>query len=192
MVQAALYQLALEQQGRRIRAPRRRVAHRLRQPRGRSRRGPPHADPARLALRPPRDPRRRRGLAGLGGGQRNRPGSAVHSSSSSRRSCTNSTLSRRRRLSRARGRGNSPATSCTAATASTPRSSARCSGAPSERPRRSSSPPSSRSGVSPPQRSQRAVINDPENGHPGVNGGAKRDHLGGVRRDRLAAAGLSP
>ena len=25
-----------------------------------------------------------------------------------------------------------------------------------------------------------------------VNGGAKRDHLGGVRRDRLAAAGLSP
>ena len=26
----------------------------------------------------------------------------------------------------------------------------------------------------------------------GVNGGAKRDHLGGVRRDRLAAAGLSP
>ncbi len=27
---------------------------------------------------------------------------------------------------------------------------------------------------------------------PSVNGGAKRDHLGGVRRDRLAAAGLSP
>ncbi len=27
---------------------------------------------------------------------------------------------------------------------------------------------------------------------PIVNGGAKRDHLGGVRRDRLAAAGLSP
>ena len=27
---------------------------------------------------------------------------------------------------------------------------------------------------------------------PPVNGGAKRDHLGGVRRDRLAAAGLSP
>ena len=26
----------------------------------------------------------------------------------------------------------------------------------------------------------------------GVNGGAKRDHFGGVRRDRLAAAGLSP
>ena len=25
-----------------------------------------------------------------------------------------------------------------------------------------------------------------------VHGGAKRDHLGGVRRDRLAAAGLSP
>ena len=25
-----------------------------------------------------------------------------------------------------------------------------------------------------------------------VNGGAKRDHRGGVRRDRLAAAGLSP
>ena len=25
-----------------------------------------------------------------------------------------------------------------------------------------------------------------------VNGGAKRDHFGGVRRDRLAAAGLSP
>ena len=25
-----------------------------------------------------------------------------------------------------------------------------------------------------------------------VNGGVKRDHLGGVRRDRLAAAGLSP
>ena len=29
-------------------------------------------------------------------------------------------------------------------------------------------------------------------GEEGVNGGAKRDHLGGVRRDRLAAAGLSP
>ena len=29
-------------------------------------------------------------------------------------------------------------------------------------------------------------------GHLTVNGGAKRDHLGGVRRDRLAAAGLSP
>ena len=29
-------------------------------------------------------------------------------------------------------------------------------------------------------------------GPPYVNGGAKRDHLGGVRRDRLAAAGLSP
>ena len=29
-------------------------------------------------------------------------------------------------------------------------------------------------------------------GDAGVNGGAKRDHLGGVRRDRLAAAGLSP
>ena len=28
--------------------------------------------------------------------------------------------------------------------------------------------------------------------HWAVNGGAKRDHLGGVRRDRLAAAGLSP
>ncbi len=28
--------------------------------------------------------------------------------------------------------------------------------------------------------------------HQSVNGGAKRDHLGGVRRDRLAAAGLSP
>ena len=25
-----------------------------------------------------------------------------------------------------------------------------------------------------------------------VNGGAKRDHRGGVRRDHLAAAGLSP
>ena len=25
-----------------------------------------------------------------------------------------------------------------------------------------------------------------------VNGGARRDHRGGVRRDRLAAAGLSP
>ena len=28
--------------------------------------------------------------------------------------------------------------------------------------------------------------------HEGVNGGAKRDHRGGVRRDHLAAAGLSP
>ena len=53
-------------QGRRIRAARGRIAHRLRQPRGRPRRGPPHADPARLALRPPRDPRRCRGLAAPG------------------------------------------------------------------------------------------------------------------------------
>ena len=33
---------------------------------------------------------------------------------------------------------------------------------------------------------------DTDVAYPGVNGGAKRDHLGGVRRDRLAAAGLSP
>ena len=31
-----------------------------------------------------------------------------------------------------------------------------------------------------------------DNRVPGVNGGAKRDHRGGVRRDHLAAAGLSP
>ena len=44
------------------------------------------------------------------------------------------------------------------------------------------------------------IIGGPQGGDQGagaglgpiVNGGAKRDHLGGVRRDRLAAAGLSP
>ena len=53
-------------ESRRIRAARGRIAHRLRQPRIRPRRRPPDADPARLALRPPRDPRRCRGLVRLG------------------------------------------------------------------------------------------------------------------------------
>ena len=59
-------------QGRRIRAPRGRVAHRLRQPGDRPRRRPPHAHAACLPLRPSRDPGRRRGLARLGCGQRDR------------------------------------------------------------------------------------------------------------------------
>ena len=58
MVQAALYQLVLDRKVGEYELARRRLAHRLRQPRERPRRRPPDADPARLALRPPRDPRR--------------------------------------------------------------------------------------------------------------------------------------
>ena len=41
---------------------------------------------------------------------------------------------------------------------------------------------------------RRLGLNSTNSGKPpsSVNGGAKRDHRGGVRRDRLAAAGLSP
>ena len=63
--------------GRRVRAARGRLADRLQQPRNRPRRRPPHAGPARVALRPPRDSSRRSGLAGLGRREWNRPASPV-------------------------------------------------------------------------------------------------------------------
>ena len=59
-------------QMRRVRVARGRVADCLRQPRKRSRRYPPHADTARIALRSSGDPGRRGGLVQLGCGQRNR------------------------------------------------------------------------------------------------------------------------
>ena len=58
-------------QGRRIRTARRSLADRLRQPRIRPRRRPPHADAAGIALRPSGDQGRCGGLACLGGGERN-------------------------------------------------------------------------------------------------------------------------
>ena len=61
-------------QMRRVRTPRRRRADRLRQPRGRPRRCPPHAVAARLALRPSGDPGRCDGLVRLGCGEWNRSG----------------------------------------------------------------------------------------------------------------------
>ena len=63
-------------QMRRVRTPRRRRADRLRQPRGRPRRRPPHAGAARLALRPSGDPGRCDGLVRLGRGEWNRSGGA--------------------------------------------------------------------------------------------------------------------
>ena len=63
-------------QMRRVRTPRGRRADRLRQPRGRSRRCPPHADAAGLALRPSGDSGRCDGLVFLGRGEWHRPGGA--------------------------------------------------------------------------------------------------------------------
>ena len=59
-------------QMRRVRTPRGRRVDRLRQPRGRSRRRPPHAHTARLAFRPSGNPGRCDGLVFLGRGKWNR------------------------------------------------------------------------------------------------------------------------
>ena len=63
-------------QMRRVRTPRGRRADRLRQPRGRPRRRPPHAGAARLAIRPSGNPGRCGGLVCLGSGEWNRSGGA--------------------------------------------------------------------------------------------------------------------
>ena len=74
--------------------------------------------------------------------------------------CTPSTPNRRRRLSRVRGHGRWSRTSCTAGTASIRSPSGPCSGAPSARPRRSSSRPSCKVWHELPH--PRTVIDDPE------------------------------
>ena len=51
--------------------------------------------------------------------------------------------------------------------------------------------PNAVAGIKPPERDLLIVIDEmPRLGY--VNGGAKRDHYGGVKWDHLAAAGLSP
>ena len=97
MVQAALYQLVLDRKVRRIRTARRSLADRLRQPRIRPRRRPPHADAAGIALRPSGDQGRCGGLAAPGGRRTEfrgrdtflriqmRPGAVARSSTRSRR-----------------------------------------------------------------------------------------------------------
>ena len=70
MVQAALFQLVRDRKCGEYELPEGRLDHGLRQPRQRRRHHPPHADPAGVALRSPRDQGRRARLVRLGGGQR--------------------------------------------------------------------------------------------------------------------------
>ena len=117
-------------QGRRIRASRGRIAHRLRQPRERPRRRPPHADAIGVPLRPSRNQGRRRRLARLGGRQWNRRRGDVL-----RLHAPGAVEQLRSPIRDARlpvpAHGSSQAASCSAGTASTRRSNARSSGAPS-------------------------------------------------------------
>ena len=105
MVQAALYQLVLDRKVGEYKLPEgasliacgnretdRGVVHRM-------------PDPAGLALRPPRNPRRRGGLAPLGRGERHRARGAVLHHVTSRTSCTGSTRSPKSTPSRAREPG---------------------------------------------------------------------------------------
>ena len=86
-------------QVRRVRAPRRRLAHGLRQPRERPRRHPPHADPAGVALRPPRDQGRPFGLVRMGSRERDRARDSFLHPAQARASSPSSIPSRARQRS---------------------------------------------------------------------------------------------
>ena len=77
MVQAALYQLVLDRKVGEYELPEGASLIACGNRESRPRRRPPHADAAGIALRPSGDQGRCGGLACLGGGERNRPGSAL-------------------------------------------------------------------------------------------------------------------
>ena len=92
-------------------SPEGRLAHGLRQPRGRPRRHPPHADAPGIALRPPRNQGRSFGLVRVGSRQRNRArDTLLHPAQAGASECVR-ILSRARRPSRVPGHGSLSQTS---------------------------------------------------------------------------------